>query len=99
VWLRCTVLIRPSRSRRCSPHGGSFAGSLVDEIVVTPIDRAQARIDATELLAIAGHRTKPVEYLLGNHVIAESMFRYDAHALLYAPLRVIGVDAAAAFAQ
>jgi uncharacterized protein (DUF302 family) len=48
-----------------------------------------ARIDATELFAVAGHRTKAVEYLLGNHVIAESMFRYDAHALLYAPLRVL----------
>jgi uncharacterized protein (DUF302 family) len=30
-----------------------------------------------------------VEYLLGNHVIAETMFRHDSRALLYAPLRVL----------
>lgn len=46
-------------------------------------------IDATSLLAVAGHRTKAVEYLLGNHVIAESMFRHNALTLLYAPLRVL----------
>lgn len=48
-----------------------------------------AIIDATGLMAVAGHRTKAVEYLLGNHVIAETMFRHDPHALLYAPLRVL----------
>lgn len=48
-----------------------------------------ATIDASPLLALAGHRTRAVEYLLGNHVIAESMFRHDPHALLYAPLRVL----------
>jgi hypothetical protein len=32
---------------------------------------------------------KAVEYLLGNHVIAETMFRHDPRALLYAPLRVL----------
>jgi hypothetical protein len=36
-----------------------------------------AAIDATPLMAIAGHQTKAVEYLLGNHVIAEQMFRKD----------------------
>jgi uncharacterized protein (DUF302 family) len=46
-------------------------------------------IDATPLMAAAGHRTKAVEYLLGNHVIAESMFRYNPRTLLYAPLRVL----------
>jgi uncharacterized protein (DUF302 family) len=48
-----------------------------------------AAIDATPLLAVAGHHIKAVEYLLGNHVIAESMFRHDPKALLYAPLRVL----------
>jgi hypothetical protein len=46
-------------------------------------------IDATPLMALAGHATKAVEYLLGNHVIAETMFRYNPRALLYAPLRVL----------
>jgi hypothetical protein len=48
-----------------------------------------AKIDATPLLGIAGHAVKAVEYLLGNHVIAETMFRHDPKALLYAPLRVL----------
>jgi uncharacterized protein (DUF302 family) len=48
-----------------------------------------AMIDATQLLAVAGHQTRAVEYLLGNHVIAETMFRHDPRALLYAPLRVL----------
>ena len=48
-----------------------------------------ARIDAIPLLGVAGHDVKAVEYLLGNHVIAETMFRHDPVALLYAPLRVL----------
>lgn len=48
-----------------------------------------AKIDATELFSLAGHRTRAVEYLIGNHVIAETMFRHDAKALLYAPLRML----------
>jgi uncharacterized protein (DUF302 family) len=48
-----------------------------------------AKIDAAPLLGVAGHTVKAVEYLLGNHVIAETMFRHDPKALLYAPLRVL----------
>jgi hypothetical protein len=48
-----------------------------------------ATIDTTAVMSLAGNTTKAVEYLLGNHVIAESMFRHDPHALLYAPLRVL----------
>jgi hypothetical protein len=48
-----------------------------------------ATIDTTAMMSLAGHTTKAVEYLLGNHVIAESMFRHDPRALLYAPLRVL----------
>ena len=48
-----------------------------------------AKIDAVPLLGVAGHDVKAVEYLLGNHVIAETMFRHDPRALLYAPLRVL----------
>lgn len=47
------------------------------------------KIDATALLGIAGHRTRATEYLIGNHVIAETMFGHDPRALLYAPLRVL----------
>ncbi|MDT5292027.1 MAG: hypothetical protein QOF88_6916 [Mycobacterium sp.] len=48
-----------------------------------------ATIDAAPLMAAAGHQTKAVEYLLGNHVVAEQMFRHDPLALLYAPLRIL----------
>jgi uncharacterized protein (DUF302 family) len=48
-----------------------------------------AKIDATPLLGVAGHAIKAVEYLVGNHVIAETMFRHDPKALLYAPLRAL----------
>jgi uncharacterized protein (DUF302 family) len=48
-----------------------------------------AKIDATALLGVAGHRTQAIEYLIGNHVIAETMFRHDPKALLYAPLRML----------
>jgi Domain of unknown function DUF302 len=48
-----------------------------------------AKIDATELLSVAGHHTSAIEYLVGNHVIAETMFRHNPRALLYAPLRML----------
>jgi hypothetical protein len=48
-----------------------------------------AKIDGLPFFALAGHTTKAVEYLLGNHTIAETMFRHDPKTLLYAPLRVL----------
>jgi uncharacterized protein (DUF302 family) len=48
-----------------------------------------ATIDIGQLMAVAGHATKCVEYLLGNHVVAERMFRHDPITALYAPLRVV----------
>jgi uncharacterized protein (DUF302 family) len=48
-----------------------------------------ATIDAAPLMSAAGHGTKAVEYLLGNHVVAETMFRHDPNALLYVPLRIL----------
>ena len=47
------------------------------------------RLNATQVFKPAGHTTRSMEYLIGNHVIAESMFRYDPRALLYAPLRMV----------
>lgn len=46
-------------------------------------------VDVAPLMALAGHRSQAVEYLMGNHTIAERMFRYDPHTLLYAPLRIL----------
>ncbi|MEC4762671.1 DUF302 domain-containing protein [Mycobacterium sherrisii] len=47
------------------------------------------KIDVLPFFSIAGHTTKAVEYLLGNHTIAETMFRHDPKAMLYAPLRLL----------
>lgn len=48
-----------------------------------------ARMDTRAHLDLSGTRTPAVEYLIGNHTIAETMFRHDPNALLYAPLRVL----------
>jgi hypothetical protein len=45
--------------------------------------------DFTSLMALAGDRWPCVEYLMGNHVIAQTMFRHDPGILLYAPLRTV----------
>ncbi len=48
-----------------------------------------AKIDTRGFFTIAGHDTPAIEYLVGNHVIAETMFRHDPKAMLYAPLRML----------
>jgi uncharacterized protein (DUF302 family) len=48
-----------------------------------------ASIDATALMTPAGHHTRAIEYLIGNHTIAERMFRHNPLTLLYAPLRML----------
>ncbi|MDX3077042.1 DUF302 domain-containing protein [Streptomyces sp. NPDC088354] len=47
------------------------------------------RISGTQVMKLTGGSTKSMEYLIGNHVIAERMFRHDPRALLYAPLRML----------
>jgi uncharacterized protein (DUF302 family) len=46
-------------------------------------------LDIAPLMAAAGHHRPAVEYLLGNHTIAERMYRHSPLAVLYAPLRVL----------
>lgn len=48
-----------------------------------------ASIGIGRLMMAAGHAGHCVEYLLGNHVVAERMFRHDPATALYAPLRVV----------
>jgi hypothetical protein len=48
--------------------------------------------DFTSLMRLAGDRGRCVEYLMGNHTIAEKMYRYDPAILLYAPLRTAIVE-------
>ena len=43
--------------------------------------------DATPLMRLAGNSARCIEYLMGNHTIAERMYRHDPAIMLYAPLR------------
>jgi Domain of unknown function DUF302 len=71
-------------------RGGSWDEVRAAAAINAPNDlMVYAKIDALPLLCLAGHTTKAVEYLLGNHTIAETMFRHDPRALLYAPLRLL----------
>ncbi|MEU6343365.1 hypothetical protein ABZ883_20780 [Streptomyces sp. NPDC046977] len=46
------------------------------------------KFDAQPLFGMADDQARCTEYLMGNHTIAERMYRHDAGALMYAPLRV-----------
>ena len=71
-------------------RGGSWDDVKAAVAAYAPYDlMIFAVIDATPLMTVAGHHTKAVEYLLGNHVIAETMFRHNRTTLLYAPLRIL----------
>ena len=76
--------------QQIAKRGGSWDEVLAAAAFNAPNDlMVYATIDATPMMALAGHTTKAVEYLLGNHTIAETMARHDPRALLYAPLRVL----------
>jgi hypothetical protein len=47
------------------------------------------RVDAGPIMALAGHSSRCITYLMGNHTIAETMFRRDPGVILYAPLRTV----------
>jgi uncharacterized protein (DUF302 family) len=47
-----------------------------------------ATIDSSPVFAVAGHKARSVIYLMGNHTIAETMYRHDPAVMLYAPLRL-----------
>lgn len=48
-----------------------------------------ARNDLHPLMQAAGDDADCIAYLMGNHTIAEQMFRHDPRAMLYAPLRTV----------
>jgi Domain of unknown function DUF302 len=57
-----------------------------------------SRNDAHPLMRAAGDDADCLWYLMGNHILAERMFRHDPRAMLYAPLRtVIWEDTAGAW--
>ena len=46
-----------------------------------------AVVDAEPIMRLAGHTARCVTYLMGNHTIAERMYRHNPAIMLYAPLR------------
>ncbi len=47
------------------------------------------RGDVTAAVAGSPSQWQATEYLMGNHTIAETMFRHDASVMLHAPLRTV----------
>ncbi|MGW0998054.1 DUF302 domain-containing protein [Streptomyces sp. NPDC002523] len=47
------------------------------------------RIDVTAAMTASPSRWKATQYLMGNHIIAERMFRHDPSVMLHAPLRTL----------
>jgi hypothetical protein len=45
------------------------------------------RTEIDLVMRLAGHHRRCTSYLMGNHTIAERMYRHDHAATLYAPLR------------
>jgi len=44
-------------------------------------------LDPMPIMRLSGHQRRAITYLMGNNVIAETMFRHDPGIILYAPLR------------
>ncbi|MCV7431564.1 hypothetical protein [Mycolicibacterium bacteremicum] len=83
-------LFDPAPYLKIAERGGSWADVKAEVAAYAPYDlMLYAIIEATPVMAVAGHAGQSVEYLLGNHVIAETMYRHNPNALLYAPLRVL----------
>ena len=75
---------------RIRAAGGNWDDVLAAAAENAPYDlMTYAKIDARGFFDIAGHDTPAIEYLIGNHIIAETMFRHDPKAMLYAPLRML----------
>ena len=47
------------------------------------------RVDISPFMRLAGHPWRCTTYLMGNHMIAETMYRHDPGVMLYAPLRTV----------
>ena len=47
------------------------------------------KLDLTPMMSLAGNKRRATEYLMGNHVIAETMYRHDPAVGVYVPLRCL----------
>jgi hypothetical protein len=71
------------------------AGATWESVLATAAENAPHRLmrywsfDVAAVMGLAGHPAPCVEYLMGNHTIAERMYRYEPVTMLYAPLRTM----------
>ncbi|SEH56613.1 MULTISPECIES: DUF302 domain-containing protein [unclassified Leifsonia] len=56
-------------------------------------------MDPTPVMRLSGHQNRAVTYMMGNNVIAETMFRHDPGIILYAPLRTAIYETASGHVQ
>ena len=76
--------------RQITENGGTWEDIAAAVAADAPNEMLRyATLDMTALYATTDHRTKAVEYFVGNHVIADQMVRRDPKILLYAPLRIL----------
>lgn len=70
--------------------GGGWDAIVADSLAYAPHGFfLYWKMDTTRLMSLAGNHAPCTEYLMGNHVIAERMFRHDPSVMLYAPLRLV----------
>jgi uncharacterized protein (DUF302 family) len=62
-----------ARTAELAPHGFLLYG----------------KVDAAPVMKLNGHTQRAVSYLMGNHVVAETMYGKDPGVMLYAPLRTL----------
>jgi len=71
-------------------HLGSWQATLeLAEINAPNGFMVYQRLDLTALMAGSESHWRATQYLMGNHAIAERMFRSDPAVMLHAPLRVL----------
>ncbi|GAA3830931.1 hypothetical protein [Streptomyces chiangmaiensis] len=79
-----------ARMRRVAEQNGTW-----DDVLRAVAENAPnefvlfGAIDTRPLMSVAGNKRPAIEYLMGNHTIAERMYRHHPDTLLYAPLRVL----------
>ncbi|MFK0160790.1 DUF302 domain-containing protein [Streptomyces sp. NPDC090493] len=56
-------------------------------------------LDPMPVMRLSGHRLRAITYMMGNNVIAETMFRHDPGTILYAPLRTAIYETASGHVQ
>lgn len=85
---RLVPVMDASQLRRLASEGASW-----DAVVQLAAQNAPHgfmiywKLDVTSLMALAGDRRQCIEYLMGDHTIAQRMFHHDPAVMIYAPFK------------